>query len=829
MVSLDKMSVQSHPAPIATWLESVLADCRYALRVLAHAKGFALVAIFTLALGIGATTAIFSVVQGVVLAPLPYKEPDRLVLVWLYNQRLKSPIYLSYSDFRDWRRNSRSFARMAAFTPQGFNLSSPGTPEHLNGQLLTWDFFRTLGVKLAFGREFTSAEDVYGGARVAIISDRLWRTRFGGRVQVLGKSMTLEGVSYTVIGVLPPRFRFLADADFFAPLGQADPLLLGDRTTHDIACVARLRPGFSVERSQADMNVVQADLDRLYPNEERGLGTTVEPLKQEVIGTVGSTILLLFGSVSVVLLIACANLANLLLARSVVRSREFAVRSALGANSGRIIRQSITEAVVLSLLGAAGGLGVAEWGLKPLVAALPGTLGQSHSIGLNAGVLLFTLGISVCVALISAFLPAFKTARLDLQTSLRQGGRGDTGSHRAQTMFVILQMALTLVLLVGAGLLFRTVCHLSEVNPGFEIRRVITFKIGLSPSVKKSAAAERTTYQQLADRLRAIPGVEAAEFTTLVPLSGDNDSLPFWVGSEVPASMAEAPRAISYSVGPDYLKVMGIPLLRGRFFTLQDNTHSAPVLVIDSGLARAYFPDKDPVGQTLSLIHVGSFRIIGVVGHVEHWGLGGHVRSSPHQVYGSFYQISDHWLPRMYGSVSATIRTSLDSATIMPAVRAAVLQAGADQPIYNIRTVQELAARSMSQRFPMILMGTFAALALLLASIGTFGVISYSVTRRVQEIGVRMALGAEKSRVFRMIIGEGLRLAVISILIGGVTAFTAARLLSGFSTLLYGVGSADPVTFLSVCVLLTGVTVLACYVPARRAMAIDPMKAIRHE
>ena len=823
------MNVQSRPAPIATWVQSVIADCRYALRVLGRTKGFALVAIFTLALGIGAATAVFSVVQGVVLAPLPYKEPDRLVLVLLYNQRLKSSIYLSYSDFRDWRRNSRSFARMAAFTPQGFDLSSPGTPEHLSGQLVTWEFFRTLGVKLASGREFTSAEDVYGGAHVAIISDRLSRTRFGGRVQALGKSMTLEGVSYTIVGVLPPGFRFLTDADFFIPLGQADLLLIGDRTTHDIACVARLRPGFSIERSQGDMDAVQADLDRLYPNEERGLGTTVEPLKQEVVGNAGSTILLLFGAVSVVLLIACANVANLLLARSVVRSREFAVRSALGANSGRIVRQSITEAVVLSLLGAAVGLAVAKWGLKPLVAALPGTLGQSHSIGLNVPVLLFTLGISVCVVVISALLPAFKTARLDLQTSLKQGGRGDTGNHRAQTMFVILQMALTVVLLVGAGLLFRTVRHLWEVNPGFEVRRVITFKIGLSPSVKKSAAAERTTYRQLADRLRVIPGVEAADFTTLVPLSGDNDSLPFWVGAAAPASMAEAPRATSYSVGPDYLKVMGIPLLRGRFFTLQDKTQSAPVLVIDSGLARAYFPDKDPVGQTLSLIHVGSFRVIGVVGHVQHWGLDGRVRSSPYQVYGAFYQISDHWLPRMYGAVSATIRTSIDSATIMPAVRAAVFEAGADQPIYDVRTAQELAARSMPQRFPMILMGTFAALALLLASIGTFGVISYSVARRVQEIGVRMALGAEKSRVFRMIVGEGLRLALISIVIGGVTAFIAARLVSSFSTLLYGVGSADPVTFLSVSLILTGVAVLASYVPARRAMAVDPMRAIRYE
>lgn len=825
------MNARSHRAPIETWVASVLADCRYALRVLARAKGFALVAIFPLALGIGATTAIFSVVQGVVLAPLPYKEPDRLVLVLLYNQTLKSPIYLSYLDFLDWRRNSRSFADVAAFTPQEYDLTSPGTPEHLSGQLVTSDFFSTLGVKLALGRAFTAAEDVRGGAPVAVISDRLWRTRFGGDAQALGRSMTLEGVDYTIVGVLPPGFRFLSDADFIVPLGQGDPLLLGDRATHDIACVARLRPGVSVARAQGDMNAVQANLDRLYPNEERGLGTMVAPLKQEVISNVGSTILLLFGSVFVVLLIACANVANLLLARSAGRSREFAVRSALGADRGRIIRQSITEAVVLSLIGAAAGLVIAKCVLKPLLAALPGGLPESHTIGLNALVLLFTFGISVCVAVLSALLPAFKTARVDLQTSLKQGGRGGTGSHhRTQSMFVVLQMALTVVLIVGAGLLFRTVRHLWEVNPGFEIQRVITFKIGLSPSAKKSAAAMRSTYEQLTDRFRTLPGVEAAEFTTLVPLSGKDDSLPFWVGAGAPVtSIAEAPRATSYSVGPDYLKVMGIPLLKGRFFTLQDNTHSPPVLVIDNALAQAYFPDKDPIGQTLSLIHVGSFRIIGVVGHVRHWGLGGHVRDNPYQIYGAFYQISDHWLPLMYGDITATIRTSLDSATIMPAIRTDVIQTDAGEPIYQVQTMHELAARSMSQRSPMILMGTFAGLALLLAAIGTYGVISYSVTQRVQEIGVRMALGAEKSRVFGMIVGEGLRLALISMLIGGLAAYLATHLLSSFSTLLYGVGGTDPVTFLSVCVILTGVAILASYVPARRATTVDPMKAIRYE
>jgi predicted permease len=828
--NISQIKEETRNVWVSVWLEQAIQDLRYAAGMLRRNPGFCVAAVLTLALGIGMNTAIFSVFDGVVLAPLPYNQPDRLVLVLLYNQTLKSATYLSYSDFLDWQREAHSFERMAAFQQWDHDLTSPGTAEHLSGEQVSWGFFSTLGVKLALGREFTAQEDVHGGAPVVIISDTLWRNRFGQSPKAVGKIATLDGVDYTIIGVLPPGFRLLTDADFYLPLGQADPLALGDRATHDIASIGRLRAEVGIGQAQAEMNAVQENLDRLYPREERGLGAEILPLKHEIVGTVRGTLLLLLGAVAVLLLIACANVANLLLARAAARSREFAVRAALGASRMRIVRQSIAESALLSVAGGILGLAVARWGVSGLLAALPGTLPRSENVELNTSVLLFAFGVSICVAMLSGLLPALKSSSLDPQAALKQGGRGGTSAvHRIQRSFVVAQVALTLVLLAGAGLLFRTVRHLWSVNPGFDTHHVITFKIGLSPSVAKTPARMRIAYQQLMEHIREIPGVQAAEVTTLVPLSGEDDSLPFWLGPQAPPSMAEAPRALSYSVGPDYLRVMGIPLLRGRFFTLHDTTHSAPVVVIDSQMARAYFPGKDPVGQKISFIHVGQFRVIGVAGHVRHWGLDNRGGLSPYQVYSSFYEISDQWLPVMYPSVTATIRTELDPAAIMRPIKAAVFKAGADQPIYSVRTIQQLASHSMHQRLPMILMGMFAGMALVLACIGTYGVISYSVEQRVQEIGIRMALGAEKADVSRLVIAEGLRLALAGVVIGGAAALMLARFLLSFSTLLYGVGASDPTTFASVSLVLTGVAAGACYIPARRAARLDPMAALRHE
>jgi predicted permease len=814
------------------WLESLIADLRYALRMLLKSPGFAAIAILTLALGIGANTAIFSVVQGLLLAPLPYSEPDRLVLVWQYNQTLKHAISASYPDFLDWQLNVGSFQQMAAFGSQDRDLTGPGQPEHLTGEQISSGLLNTLGVKPILGREFSPHEDMRGGAPVVIISQRVWRDRFANSPAALGKSVTLDGVDYTVVGILPSDFRLIGeDADVYTPLGQGDPLIYGDRTIHPILCIARLKTGVTVAQSDAEIGAFQERLNKLYPSADAGLGANVTPLKQELVRDVSGTLLMLLGAVGIVLLIACANVANLLLARSAARTREFVIRSALGASRARIVRQLVTESLVLSLAGGTLGLVIAKWGVSPVLAAVPGSLPSSENIGVNISVLLFALGVSVAVGILFGLAPALRRSKADAQTSLKAGGRSSTSAqHRAQNSLVIVQMALTLVLLIGAGLLFRTIRLLWEVNPGFDARQIITFNLGLSPSASKTGSSMRIAYQQLIERVRNIPGVQAADLTVLVPFTEHQNIGPFWVGPHAPASIAEAPRALFYWTGPDYLRTMRIPLLRGRYFTTTDTSSSEPVIVIDSALARAYFPDRDPVGQAMMIPHWGPVRVIGVVGHVKHWSLDEHDAYTENQIYASLYQLPENWASLFYRMLTVVVRTPLDTATVMPAIKAAVYGASDDQTIYGVQAMQQTLSKSLSsQRFPMILLGTFAGLALLLASVGIYGVISYSVAQRVPEIGIRMALGAGKKEILRMIIGHGLRLVIVGLAIGAAAASALARLISSFSHLLYGVGASDPVTFVVVSLLLTCVAVLACYIPARRAMRVDPMTALRYE
>ena len=814
------------------WLESFYADVRYGLRNLRKNPGFTAVAILTLALGIGANTAIFSVVQGVLLAPLPYSEPERLVLVWQYNQTLKHVISVSYPDFLDWDRDAHSFQQMAAFDSQDRNLTAPGMPERLNGEEISSGFLSILGVQPVLGREFSLDEDKHGGPPVVVISNRLWKNRFAANAAVLGKSVTLDGVDYTVIGVLPPGFRLFGDdADVYTSLAQGDPLIYGDRTIHPIYCVARLKPGINVAESDAEMGAIQEHLDQLYPSADRGLGANVKPLKHEFVADVSGTLLILLGAVGIVLLIACANVANLLLARSAARTREFAIRAALGASGARIVRQLVTESVLLSLAGGTLGLVLAKWGVHPVLAVAPGSLPRSENIGVNVSVLLFALIVSVAAGILFGLAPALKSSQTDLQASLKAGGRGSTSAHHhAQNSLVIVQMALTLVLLVGAGLLFRTIRRLWEVNPGFDARHVIAFNVGLSPAANRNVSSMRSAYQQLIERIRNIPGVTSAELTVLSPLSEHQNIGPFWVGSQEPASIAQAPRALYYWTGPDYLRTMEIPLLRGRYFTAADTASSAPVILIDSVLARAYFQDRDPVGQAMTIPHWGRVRIIGVVGHVQHWGLDERDAYTQNQIYASVNQFPDDWAPIFYRRLTVVVSTPLDAAAVMPAIKAAVSGASDDQTVYGVQVMQQALSQSLSaQRFPMVLLSVFAGLALLLASIGIYGVISYSVIQRVHEIGIRVALGAERHDVFRMVIGQGLRLALAGVAIGGLAAIILARLLSSFSHLLYGIGASDPETFLVASVVLTCVAILACYIPARRAMRVDPMVALRHE
>jgi len=713
------------------WVDHFLRDVRYAFRSLRKSPGFTTAATLTLALGIGANTAIFSVLDGVVLAPLPYHEPDRLVAVALYNRTLKYATDLSYPDFLDWQRDASSFEQAAAFTPQGFDLTSPGTPEHVAGTEVSSSFFSILGVKLALGRDFAPEEDRTGSMPAAIISNRLWQERFAGDTAALGKPVTLNGVDYVIVGVIRPGFRLgNQQADVYTPIGQGDPLLRKDRTIHNILCIARLRPGVTIGEAQAEMNTVQEHIDELNPATERGQGTVVEPLKQVFVGSVGGTLLLLLGAVGLVLLIACANVANLLLARSAARTREFAVRRALGASRMQIVRQLITESLILSLLGGALGLVIAMWGPKALLTTAPGSLPRIENIGVNSSVLWFVLGVSIAVGIVFGLIPALKNSKADLQAGLKEGGRGSAGGHhRAQRVLVVVQIALALVLLTGGSLLLRTIRNLWTVNPGFNAQHVVTFQVGLSPTVTQIPSEIRIAYRQLMERVRQIPGVQAADVTALVPLSQHDNSGPFWVGPNQPPSMAEMPRALFYWTGPDYVSTMQIPLLRGRFLSEADDIDSQQVIVIDDLFVRTYFPGRDAVGQTVTIPHWGTARIIGVVGHVRHWGLDGSdpLHDKP-QIYASIYQLLDQWLPAVRSDLTIAIRTPLDTTAIMPAIKTAVYGARGDQPVYNVRTMQELVSGSMaSQRLPMILLSVFAVLALLLATVGIYGVISYSI------------------------------------------------------------------------------------------------------
>jgi predicted permease len=818
------------------WLENLQHDVRYALRMLAKNPAFTLAAVITLALGIGANTAIFSVVDGVLLAPLSYGHPDQLVMVWEWNLHQKQLREASYPNFQDWQRGARSFQQMAGYSWHFYDLSNPGVPEHVAGLQISFGFFNAMGVKLAFGREFSAQEDKHDGAPVAIISDRLWRDRFAGSPEVLGKSVSLNQGDYTVIGVLPRGFHlFFAEAyepSVYTPLGQGDPLMLKPRGGYGCVGIARLKPGVSIAQAQAEMSTIQNRLDQLYPDANNGMGTKVVSLKQQIVGDVGRTLLLLLGAVGFVLLIACGNVASLLLARSAARTREFAIRSALGANQGRIVRQSLTESVLLALAGGSLGLLLALWGVKPFLAVIPGGLPRAQDVSLNVAVLLFTLGVAIAVGVLFGLAPALKSSRCNLEETLKEGGRTSTGGHhRTQNSLVIFQMALTLVLLVGAGLLFRTIRRLWNTDPGFDTHHLLTFRVELPPSLTKTAAGMRTAFRQMLERIRSIPGVEGADFTYNLPLTGWENTAPFWIGPQRPAVVQAAPQTVVFDTGPNYLRTMRIPLLRGRSFTPDDNNNVACVAVIDSASAHMYFPDQDPLGQTLTFgwtPPLGPCRIVGVVGHVRQWGLGdesGHIQA---QSYYPLYQLPDQWVTASEGYRTTTIivRTPLAVAAVLPAIKKCIYGEGTQQPIYDLKTMDEIASQSISaQRFPMILLAGFAGFALVLASVGIYGVISYSVAQRAQQIGIRMALGANRGAVLRMVLWQGVRMALMGLFVGVVASLGLTHLMAN---LLFGVSPHDPLTLASVAALLVLVAVAACYIPARRATKIEPIVALRH-
>jgi predicted permease len=806
-------------------------DVRYGLRVLSKSSGFAAVAILTLALGIGANTALFSVVNGVLLNPLPFPNPDALLAVYSKTSSFRQSS-ISFPNFLDWHKDNTSFSSLGAFRSEDYNLTGAGEPERLHGHMISADLFPALAVQLPLGRNIRPEEDQPGAGPVVVIGDGLWKRKFASSPDVLGKSLTLNGKTYTIVGVAPSRLPVFSPTDVYVPIGQwADPTFLDRRISMGMNSIGRLKPGVTFEQARADMDRIGRNLETAYPDSNKGTGITLVPLKTDVIGDVRGVLLVLLGAVGFVLLIACANVANLLLARSTGRTREFAIRSALGASPARVIRQLLTESVMLGIGGGAIGLLLAKWGTRALLAALPESLPRSEEIGIDSHVLLFTVGVSVLTGILFGLVPAIKTLRPDMHETLKEGGRGSSGArHRTQNVFVIVEMAMALVLLIGAGLMIRSLAALWRVNPGFDSRQVLTYDVSFTSPADITADQLRVKYRETLRHFENVPGVESVSLMGgSLPMTGDSE-VPFWIeGQPKPANQNEMPFALFYLVTPGYPQAMRIPLERGRFFNARDDERAPAAAVIDSSFARKYFPGQDPVGKHLNIGLLDLQPVIvGVIGHVEHWGLGSREHQDlQSQLYLSVWQVPDRFWPLLANGVGWVARTTGAPASIVSGIREAEAKVDATAVTYNVRPMQEIVANSIAkQRLTMILLSVFSTLALALSAVGIYGVISYVTGQRTHEIGIRVALGASASDVLRMVLGEGMRIAVIGVGIGLAAALGLTRLIS---TLIYGVSAYDPLTFLGVAFLLSGVALVACYIPARRAMRVDPIVALRYE
>jgi predicted permease len=806
-------------------------DVRYGLRVLSKSSGFAAIAILTLALGIGANTALFSVVNGVLLNPLPFPNPDQLLAVYSKTSSFGQSS-ISYPNFLDWHKDNTSFSSLGAFRSESYNLTGIGEPERVNCQMVSAEFLPALGIPLPLGRNFRPEEDQAGAAPVALLGDRLWKRKFGASPDILGKNLTLNGKSYTVVGVAPSRLPVFSPIDVYVPIGQwTDPTFRDRHISMGMNSIGRLKPGITFEQARADMDRIGRNLEAAYPDSNKGTGITLVPLKTDVVGDVRGVLLVLLGAVGFVLLIACANVANLLLARSTGRAREFAIRSALGASPARVIRQLLTESVMLGVGGGVIGLLLAKWGTRAILAALPAALPRSEEIGIDSHVLLFTVGVSVLTGILFGLVPAIKTLRPDMHETLKEGGRGSSGArHRTQNVFVIVEMAMALVLLIGAGLMIRSLAALWRVNPGFDSRQVVTYDVSFTSPADITAGQLRAKYRETLRQFENVPGVENVSLMGgSLPMTGDSE-VPFWIeGQPKPASQNEMPFALFYLVTPGYQQAMRIPLEHGRFFNARDDERTPTAAVIDSSFARKYFPGQDPVGKRLhlALLEIQP-EIVGVIGHVEHWGLGSREHQDlQSQIYLSVWQVPDRFWPLLANGVGWVARTTGAPASIVSGIREAEAKVDATAVTYNVRPMQEIVANSIAkQRLTMILLSVFSTLALVLSAIGIYGVISYLTGQRTHEIGIRVALGASASDVLRMIVGEGMRIALIGVGIGIVAALGLTRLIT---KLIFGVGANDPLTFVGVAVLLSGVALIACYIPARRAMRVDPIIALRYE
>jgi predicted permease len=811
-------------------------DVRYGARLLWKNRGFTAIAVLTLALGIGANTALFSVVDGVLLSPLPYQQPERLVA--LYTSRMQfDKGSISYPNFLDWRRDNRTFSELAAYRSDDFNLTGQGEPERLDTEMVSATFFSLLGVRPLLGRTFTEQEDHLGGAPVALIGEGVWKRKFGGSPDAVGKSVELNGTLYTIVGVIPGNFHFrgnnfYGDKDLYVPIGQwKEPVFQDRRAAMGMDAVGRLKPGATFEQAKADMTGIATHLAETYPDSDKDSGITLVPLKEDIVGEVRPFLLLLLAAVGFVLLIACANVANLLLARSTGRTKEFAIRAALGAGRSRMVRQLLTESVLLGFAGGTIGLLVAAWGTKMAIKALPDALPRAEEVHVDGRVLLFTFAASLLAAFLFGLIPAWKTARTQIGETLKESGRGGSGTrHRAQGVIVAVEMALALVLLTGAGLMIRSLGKLWNVNPGFDPQNVMKFGVAAGQPLGKDSAEIRESFLKFQSVLAGVPGIEAASVSGgATPMNGDSE-LPLWLDSE-PKPVTESQMKVSlfYLVQPDYLKVMKTPLKRGRFIEEQDNEKTPMVVVIDEEFADRFFGDKDPIGRHVNFDILNlSAEVVGVVGHVKQWGMdegGGNQILA--QCYLAVAQLPDSLMSLFAHGFPVMVRFNPAMLKNPEPLRQALWTVNSQLVVYDTRMMTEIMAGSLAEkRFAMMLLGVFAALATLLSCVGIYGVISYIAGQRTQEIGIRMAMGAEPRDILQMMLGEAGRMALIGVGIGLVTSLLLTRLMSN---MIFGVSAHDPLTFCGVAVLLTIVALAACAVPAQRATRVDPMVALRYE
>jgi predicted permease len=824
-------------------MQTILNDFRYALRQLKKSPGFAAIAVITLALGIGANTAIFSVVNAVLLNPLPYPRPDRIVVLFHDKPNFRTGS-ISYPNFEDWRRENQSFSSMAAYREMGgVTLSGDGEPEVVIGQMVSAGFFEILGVIPVLGRTFSSDEDRLGANPTVMISEGLWKRKFSSDPRIMGKTIVLDGEGRTVIGIVPASFRLkmwnFRVSEVYQPVGEySEPQFRNRNASWGLDAVARLKPGVSLNDAAQDMARVNRGLAAAYPDVDDHIKTNTVPMKEVVVGEVRPALLVLLGAVGFVLLIACVNVANLMLARSTARNREFAVRVALGAGQGRLVRQLLTESITLALIGGGLGLLLAHWGTRAALTLLPQALPRAEYVGLDGRVLLFTLLASGLAGIVFGLVPALKTSHTHVSTTLSASSRSVAGARsRVQSAFVVVEVALALVLLVGAGLMVRTLMRLWSLDPGFNAHNVLSFVVSMPPPLaNESPDTLRTKYRELGQVLRSIPGVESFSFewgSTL--MHGDSEENFFVDGEPRPAHRADLPSTLEYVVEPQYMQVMQLPLLRGRFLTDADNESAPLVVVIDEDFAARYFAGKDPIGKRIYTFDqmTGEPRakeIVGLVGHVRQWGLADDSTETMHaQVYESFMQRSDRTMRLMAVYTHVYLRTAAGVAptSVFPAIRRKVTQFNGDAVAFQAEPLETIVADSIArQRFTMILFTGFAAVALLLASVGIYGVLSYIVGQRTQEIGIRMALGAQRGDVLRAFLRDGARMTLIGVAAGSIAALALTRLMS---SILFGVKPTDPLTFGGVAVLLAAIALLACYIPARRAASVDPMQALRSE